>query len=248
MRRVVVLLTACALGAAACGGGDGAEGQILVSAAASLTDAFADVEAAFETANPDTDVVLNLAGSSALREQILEGAPADVFASANQSNMDRVVDAGAAGGEPRVFARNRMQIAVPSGNPAGVTSLDDFADETLLIGLCAEAVPCGGFGREVLTNAGVDPAIDTNEPDVRSLLTKIELGELDAGITYVTDVVSTGGGVDGIDIPEDANVIAVYPIVVLAGAPNPTAAGAFVEFVLSTEGAAILQSFGLEAP
>lgn len=248
MRRVVVLLTACALGAAACGGGDGAEGQILVSAAASLTDAFADVEVAFETANPDTDVVLNLAGSSALREQILEGAPADVFASANQSNMDRVVDAGAADGGPRIFARNRMQIAVPSGNPAGVTSLEDFADETLTIGLCAEAVPCGGFGREVLANAGVDPAIDTNEPDVRSLLTKIELGELDAGLTYITDVVSTGGGVDGIDIPEDANVIAEYPIVVLGGAPNPTAAGAFVEFVLSTEGAAILQSFGFEAP
>ncbi|MEX1279606.1 MAG: molybdate ABC transporter substrate-binding protein [Acidimicrobiia bacterium] len=243
----VALLTAAVLATAACGG-DGVEDEILVSAAASLTDAFGEVARAFEAANPGTDVVLNLAGSSALREQILEGAPADVFASANRSNMDGLVDADAVTGEPRIFARNRMQIAVPAGNPAGVEGLDDLGDDALLIGLCAEEVPCGGFGREVLANAGVDPAVDTDEPDVRSLLTKLELGELDAGLTYVTDVVSAGGGVEGIEIPDDVNVVADYPIAVLAGAPNPDGAAAFVEFVLSGEGAEILRGFGFDTP
>jgi molybdate transport system substrate-binding protein len=226
----------------------GLEGEVLVSAAASLTDAFAEVETQFETANHGVDVVLNLGPSSGLREQILEGAPADVFASANTSNMDQVAEAGEVAGESQVFARNLLQIAVPSGNPAGVTGLEDFGRDELLIGLCAVGVPCGDFAREALANAGVTPSIDTNEADVRALLTKVELGELDAGITYVTDVASTGGAVDGVDIPEDANVVAEYPIAVLANAPNPDAASAFVDFVLSDEGQEILDDFGFAAP
>jgi len=226
----------------------GLEGEVLVSAAASLTDAFAEVEAEFESANPGVDVVLNLAGSSALREQILEGAPADVFASANTSNMDQLAEAGEVARESQIFVRNLLQIAVPSGNPAGVTGLEDFGRDELLIGLCAEDVPCGDFAREALANAGVTPAIDTNEPDVRALLTKVEAGELDAGITYVTDVAPTDGAVDGVDIPEDVNVVADYPIAVLANAPNPDAASAFVDFVLSDEGQAILTKFGFAAP
>jgi molybdate transport system substrate-binding protein len=226
----------------------GLEGDLLVSAAASLTDAFAEVESAFEAANPGVDVLLNLAGSSVLREQILEGAPADVFASANNFNMDQVVEAGEVDGDPEIFVRNLLQIAVPSGNPAGVTGLDDFANVDLLIGLCAEDVPCGDFGRTALENAGVTPAIDTNEPDVRALLTKIEVGELDAGITYVTDVLSTHGAVEGVDIPEEFNVIADYPIATLVNAPNPDAAPAFVAFVLSAEGQAILNSYGFSSP
>jgi molybdate transport system substrate-binding protein len=236
---------------AACGGsGEGveSEGELLVSAAASLTDAFGEIGAAFEAANPGVDVVLNLGASSALREQILEGAPADVFASANTSNMDQVAEAGEVAGEAEIFVTNSLQIAVPAGNPAGVVSLDDFANEELLIGLCAEDVPCGEFGREALASAGVTPSIDTNEPDVRALLTKIEAGELDAGITYVTDVMSTDGAVEGVDIPEESNVVAEYPIAVLAGAPNPDAAAAFVEFVLSEEGQAILTAYGFASP
>lgn len=236
---------------AACGGsGEGveSEGELLVSAAASLTDAFGEIGAAFEAANPGVDVVLNLGASSALREQILEGAPADVFASANTSNMDQVAEAGEVAGEAEIFVTNSLQIAVPAGNPAGVVSLDDFANEELLIGLCAEDVPCGEFGREALANAGVTPTIDTNEPDVRALLTKVEVGELDAGITYVTDVMSTDGAVEGVDIPEESNVVAEYPIAVLAGAPNPDAAAAFVEFVLSEEGQAILTAYGFASP
>lgn len=219
-----------------------------VSAAASLTDAFAEIEVAFEDANPGVDVILNLGGSSALREQILEGAPADVFASANLSNMDQIVDAEAVVGEPTIFARNLLQIAVPPGNPGVVTGLTDFAREELLIGLCAEGVPCGDFAREALAAAGVVPSPDTDEPDVRALLTKIEAGELDAGITYVSDVVSAGGSVEGIDIPEGENVVAAYPIAALAEAASPQESQDFVDFVLSAEGQAILVQHGFAAP
>jgi molybdate transport system substrate-binding protein len=224
----------------------GLAGELLVSAAASLTDAFGEVEASFEAANPGVDVILNLGASSALREQILEGAPADVFASANASNMDQVVEGGEVTGEPEIFVSNLLQIATPPGNPGNVAGLEDFANEALLIGLCAEDVPCGDFGRQALENAGVVPSIDTNEPDVRALLTKVEAGELDAGIVYATDVLSTEGGVEGIDIPEEDNVIAEYPIAALAGAPNADAAAAFVEFVLGSDGQAILAEYGFE--
>jgi molybdate transport system substrate-binding protein len=224
------------------------EDELLVSAAASLTDAFGEVESAFEEENPDVDVVLNLGSSSALREQVLEGAPADVFASANTSNMDQVAQAGELSGEAEIFVTNSLQIAVPTGNPAGVTGLEDFAREELLIGLCAEDVPCGDFGRQALENAGISPSIDTNEPDVRALLTKIEAGELDAGITYVTDVLSSSGTVEGIEIPAEVNVVAEYPIATLAGVPNADAAAAWVEFVLSDEGQAILTSYGFTSP
>ena len=223
-------------------------GRVLVSAAASLTDAFAELERAFESAHPGVDVVLNLGSSSTLRAQILEGAPVDVFASANISNMDQVAAAGGVAGEPRIFARNRLRIAVPKGNPAGVGGLRDFGRGELLLGLCAEEVPCGAFARQALARAGVVAAIDTNERDVRALLTRVELGELDAGIAYVTDVVSSRGGVEGIEIPEEHNVVAEYPIAVLAGAPNPEAAAAFVAFVLSDEAQAILGKHGFIAP
>jgi molybdate transport system substrate-binding protein len=244
--RVMIAGVLLLVGAACASEAD--EGELLVSAAASLTDAFADVEAAFEEANPGIDVILNLGSSSALREQILEGAPADVFASANTSNMDQVAEAGEVTGEAEIFVTNSLQIAVPEGNPADVTGLEDFARDELLIGLCAEDVPCGEFGREALASAGVTPAVDTNEPDVRALLTKIEAGELDAGITYVTDVLPTAGTVEGVDIPEENNVVAEYPIAALGSAPNPDAAAAFVEFVLSEEGQAILTSYGFSPP
>lgn len=227
---------------------DGIAGEILVSAAASLTDAFADVASAFESAHPNVNVRLNFGGSSALRTQILEGAPVDVFASANEANMKRLVAANRVAGEPRIFARNRLQIAVPAGNPAGIAGLDDFADGAPRLGLCAEGVPCGDFARAALTRAGVVPSLDTNEPDVRALLTKIELGELDGGITYVTDVASAGGAVEGIDIPDDVNVVAEYPIAVLVGAPNRRAAEAFVRFVLSGEAGGVLAKYGFTLP
>jgi molybdate transport system substrate-binding protein len=223
------------------------EGDLTVFAAASLTDAFDEVGAAFEEANPDVSIEFNYGASSALREQILAGAPADVFASANTSNMDQVVDTGAAT-DPQDFVTNQLQIVVPAENPGGVAGLDAFADADLLIGLCAEEVPCGEFGREALANAQVTPSVDTNEPDVRALLTKVEAGELDAGIVYVTDVLAASDAVEGIDIPADVNVTATYPIAALSEAGNAEVAAAFVEFVLSDDGQEILESFGFDSP
>ena len=223
------------------------EGDITVFAATSLTDAFTERGTTFESDNPDVAVEFNFGASSALREQILAGAPADVFASANTSNMDEVVDGGAAS-DPQDFVTNLLEIAVPAGNEAGITGLDDFANPDLLIGLCAEEVPCGEFGRDALATAGVTPSIDTNEPDVRSLLTKVEAGDLDAGIVYVTDVMAAGDAVEGIDIPADDNVVATYPIAALTDAASRDVADAFVEFVLSDEGQDVLQSYGFDAP
>ena len=223
------------------------EGDITVFAAASLTDAFDEVGTAFEDANPDVNVEFNYGPSSGLREQIVAGAPADVFASANTSNMDQIVEAGAAD-DPQDFATNLLEIVVPAGNSAGVTGLADFANTDLLIGLCAEEVPCGDFGREALANAEVTPSIDSNEPDVRALLTKIEAGELDAGIVYVTDVRVAGDAVEGIEIPADDNVTATYPLAALTDAGNAEVADAFVEFVLSDDGQEILASYGFDSP
>ncbi|HJQ77494.1 MAG TPA: molybdate ABC transporter substrate-binding protein [Acidimicrobiia bacterium] len=227
---------------------DGGRTEVLVSAAASLSDAFTEMETVFEESNHEVDVLLNFAGSSTLREQILGGAPIDVFASANIPNMELVVNAGLAGADPEVFAHNQLQIAVAPGNPAGITGLSDFGRFELLLGVCARGVPCGDFAREVLAGAGVEPLLDTNEPDVRSLITKIEAGELDAGIVYVSDVVAAGGAVEGVGIPDEHNIVARYPIVVLADAPHPEAASDFVDFALSEGGRSILQHHGFTAP
>lgn len=227
---------------------DAVAGELRVSAAASLTDAFAAVGAAFEQVHPAVDVVLNLAGSATLREQVLEGAPVDVLAAANRATMDAVVERGAVAEAPRPFASNRLEIAVPSGNPAAVSGIADFADENLLLGLCAEGVPCGDLAREALAAADVDAAVDTNEPDVRALATKVAEGELDAGIVYATDVAALSERVDGVAVAAPVGGTARYPIAALREAPNPPAAAAFVSFVLSDPGQAILRDHGFAPP
>lgn len=235
---------------AACGrspDGAGTRRELLVSAAASLTQAFRDMETAFERVSPETDVILNLAGSSRLREQILSGAPVGVLATANPDIMRQVAEAGYLQGPIRVFARNRMAIAVPEGNPGGVRGLRDLAEGELLVGLCVPTVPCGGFARRVLAGAGVQPVVDTEEPNVRALLTKVEASELDAAVVYATDVLGSDG-VEGIPIPEAHNVVAEYPIAVVAGSPDPPSAEAFVSFVLSAEGRRILEQRGFSLP
>jgi molybdate transport system substrate-binding protein len=160
--------------------------------------------------------------------------------------MDLVVSGGAAA-SPKVFATNQLQIAVPLDNPGGVTGIADLADENLLIGLCASGAPCGDFAQAVLDQAGVTAAVDTFEPNVRALLTKIESGDLDAGIVYVTDVAASAA-VTGVEIPANANVTAAYSIAATTGGASPDGAAAFVAFVLSAEGQAIMARHRFGAP
>ena len=187
------------------------------------------------------------APSSGLREDILAGSPADVFASANTSNMDQVVDADAAS-DPEVFVTNQLQIAVPPGNPGEVTGLADFTKADLLIGLCAEEVPCGEFGREALANAGVTPSIDTNAPDVASAA-HADRERRPRRRDRVPHRRPRRGArrCEGIDIPADDNVVAEYPIAALTDAENPEVAEAFVAFVLSDDGQEILTSYGFDS-
>lgn len=244
MRALIVVV----LGIAAMSCDVGGRDELLVSAAASLSLPFAEMAEEFEEAHPEIDVVLNTGSSSSLRDQIVEGASVDVYASADTFNMEVVVDAGLLDGVPIVFATNRMLIAVPPGNPAEISDLGDLARPEFFIGLCAEGVPCGDLARVVLTSEGVEAAVDTNEPDVRSLLTKIEAGELDAGIVYASDVVSAGGAVEGVEFEEADPVVTEYPIGVVAGAKDLTVANAFIGFVTSDRGRAILASHGFSQP
>ena len=252
MRETSALVAAAmTLGLLACGGtgdpGDGSSRTVTVFAAASLTDAFGELADAFEAQSDGTSVELNLAGSSSLREQLLAGAPGDVFAPADAADIERLVEVGAAAA-PRPFARNPLQIAVPSGNPGEVSQLSDLADEDLLVGMCVAEVPCGRLARRAFALAGTTPSVDTEEPDVRALLTKIELGELDAGVVYRTDVLAAGDAVQGIALPADQQVEAVYVIAPLTDARDPRAAEELVAFVLGPEGRRILARHGFEAP
>jgi molybdate transport system substrate-binding protein len=240
--RIAAAVLACAL-AAGCGGSGQAEesgDSLVVFAAASLTDAFTRIGDDVEAASPGLTISFSFAGSSALARQIIEGAPADVFASAAPDNMREVVDAGNADGAPVTFARNQLVIAVPAGNPGRVEGLADLADPELKVALCAEQVPCGAAARTALEAAGVDLTPATLEQDVRATLSKLTLGEVDAALVYRTDVAATSG-VAGIEFPESASAINDYPIVVLNEAP---AAQAFVDYVLSEPGQAVLAEAG----
>jgi len=225
-------------------------GTLTVFAAASLTDVFTDLGERLEADNPDLEVRFTFAGSSALATQITQGAPADVFASANEDQMTVVTDADRADGEPAVFASNALEIAVPAGNPADVTGLADFAREELALAVCAPEVPCGAAAEDVFAAADVTARPDTLEEDVRAALTKVELGEVDAALVYATDVEAAGDSVEGIAFPEAEAEGAVndYPVCVLADAPNADAARAFVELVLSDDGQAALAGAGFRAP
>lgn len=222
-------------------------GQVTVLAAASLQQAFTAIGREFEAANPGTTVVFSFGASSALAQQVTAGAPADVFAAASTATMQQVVDTGAAG-NPTVFATNSMQIAVPPADPGGVTSLADLADPDVTVALCQEQVPCGATALTVLGNAGMTITPVTLEPDVKAVLSKVTLGEVDAGIVYVTDVIAAGDAVRGIAIPADVNASTAYPIATLTGSGNPTAARAFVAHVLSPQGQQVLARNGFGAP
>jgi len=222
-------------------------GTVTVFAAASLTESFSEIEKQFEERNPGVDVVLNLGGSSTLAEQIVQGAPADVFAAANPQTMKTVVDASLAT-EQTIFVTNTLEIVVPAGNPGGVTGLADLARPELAIALCAQEVPCGAATEQAFAAAGLSAAPDTLEQDVKAVLTKVRLGEVDAGIVYRTDVKAAGGDVVGIPFDEAADVVNDYPISTLTDAPNPTVAKAFVEFVLSDAARSVFDEAGFGVP
>ncbi len=181
-------------------------------------------------------------------QQIREGAPADVFASADEPNMQKLVDAGEIAGPPAIFARNRLAIAVAKGNPRRVTGLADLGRPDLTVALCAETVPCGRYARAAFGKAGVTLPTASQELDVKAVLTRVALGEADAGIVYVTDVAAAGGTVEGVTIPDAHNVEARHPIAPLRGAPNPAGARVLVAWVLGAEGQAVLRTFGFAAP
>ena len=226
---------------------DMTSGTVTVLAAASLTDVIDVLAERFEDANADVDVVASYGGSSALAEQVVSGAPVDVFFSANEATMQSVVDAGLAA-DPEVLVTNTLQIAVPAGNPAGITGLADFARPELTIALCDTAVPCGAAAQSLLDLAGAQAQPDTLEEDVRAALTKVSLGEADAALVYVTDVVAAGSAVEGIDVPEAQQVINKYPLTLLAEATNPDAAQAFIDFLRSDEARQVFEVAGFAAP
>jgi molybdate transport system substrate-binding protein len=233
--------------AASSSGGD-LSGTLTVFAAASLTGVFNQLGDRLVQQNPGLDVRFNFAGSSQLATQLTQGAPADVFASANQTQMKVVTDAGLQAADPTVFTENVLEIAVPKGNPGHVTGLRDFANADLTLAVCAADVPCGAAAQQVFKAANVDAKPDTEEEDVKAALTKVQLGEVDAALVYATDVQAAGNDVEGIPFPEAEQAINKYPICTLKSAPDPDAAQAFVDLVNSDEGQQALKAAGFRAP
>jgi molybdate transport system substrate-binding protein len=250
--RLAAVLAVAALVLAACGGGDsgggsgsGSANELKVFAAASLTAAFTDIGKQFTSANGGTKVTFNFAGSQALATQIQQSAPADVFASADLANMGKVKDLV---GTPQNFASNLLAIVVEKGNPKGVKGLDDLASPDLKVVLAAEDVPAGRYAKQALDKAGVKVTPVSQEDNVKAVVTKVSLGEVDAGIVYVTDVTAGGDKVEGVDIPQTQNVTATYPIATVKATKAQDKAQAFMDLVLSAQGQQVLEQYGFLPP
>ena len=225
----------------------GATGAITVFAASSLKESFTAIGTAFGAANPGTKVGFNFGASSTLATQITQKAPADVFASASQKTMDTVTTAGAASG-PTVFAVNTMEIATPASPTVPVTSLADLAKPGVKVVICQKDVPCGAAAAKLFTQNNLTVTPVSEEVDVKAVLSKVVLGEADAGIVYVTDVLAAGAKVKGITIPADVNASTTYPIAALSASKSPDLAKAFVDEVRSADGATALTGAGFEKP
>ncbi len=236
------LLTGC--------GSDGDSKSITVAAASSLGGAFEAAKAAFEAGHPGTSVTLSFGSSSALGQQIIDGAPIDVFASADNQTMQRVADEASGGlaGHAMTFTTNTLEIMVERDNPLGITTLEDLARPGLIYVTCAPEVPIGRYSAEVLSRAGVDVTPSSLEPDAKGIVTKITSGEADAGIVYTTDVVAAGDRASGVVIPMKQNVMASYPIARLHRARHNSTAAAWLDFINGPEGQSILTRFGFIAP
>jgi molybdate transport system substrate-binding protein len=232
-----------------------------VFAAASLKNAFTEIGQKFQQAHSNVTVTFNFAGSQALAQQINQGAPADVFASANQTQMKVVTDAGGADASAsKVFARNLLTVIYPKNNPGQITKLQDLAKSGLRIVLAAPSVPAGQYAVDFLTKASADPSFGADykakvtanvvsyETDVTSVVTKVVQGEADAGIVYVTDAEANASQLGENAIPTNLQTVAVYPIVPLKGSQNAATAQQFVDFVLSADGQAVLAKYGFMPP
>ena len=252
--RALVLLAALATLCSSCGNGDPASssaaalsGTITVFAASSLTAAYTAIGNDFQKSHPGSMVKLSFGGSSTLVAQIQQGAIADLFASADQPNMQKLVDAGLVAGSPSVFAHNRLEIVVAAGNPKHITGLPDLARSGLVVLLCAPIVPCGRYAAQALQKARVSVQPASQETDVKAVVSKVALGEADAGIVYVTDVRAAGAGVQGVDIASGFNVVADYPVAVLKDSQNLPLANAFVAYLLGA-GGQTLARYGFTGP
>lgn len=259
MKRIVViilllsLLTACS--AAPATEPAAPERTLTVFAASSLTGAFSEIGSRFEADNPGVIVTFNFAGSQTLRSQIEQGAEADVFASANMKEMNTLVITSTLVAEdsPQVFLTNHLLVILPAGNPAAIETLEDLSRPGIKLVLAAEDVPVGRYARQALEQLedlygegyrdAVLSNVVSNEDNVKQVVTKVELGEADAGIVYVSDAVAAPD-LERLEIPAEYNVVAEYPIATLTGAPEPDLASAFIAFVLSPEGQSILETWG----
>ena len=256
MRRFAVIAAVLAAAAAAgcssstsspSAGSSPATGTITVFAAASLTESFTQLGKQFEAAHPGDTVKFSFGPSSGLAEQITNGAPADVFASAAPGNMDDVVNAGDAS-SPQNFAKNTMEVATPPSNPAKINSVNDLAKKSVKVALCQPQVPCGAVAAEVFKNAGITVKPVTLQPDVKSVLTQVETGNVDAGMVYVTDVQAAGSKVNGVTIPASDNASTLYPIATINSSKHKSIAQAFMNYVLSPAGQQVLAAAGFEKP
>ena len=260
MRKLVVAIGSAALLLTACGGGQTSSspsttssapkesGTITVLAAASLTTSFNKIKADFESAHPGVTVKLTYDGSSTLVQQITNGAQADVFASADQANMDKVTKAGLNDGTPQLFARNKLEIAVPPSNPKNIAGLADLAKPGVVVVVCADAVPCGAAALKVEQAAGITITPASKETAVTGVLSKVESGDADAGLVYLTDVNSAGSKVKGVPFPEADKAVNDYPITLLKSAPQSALAKEFIEFVRGDQGRKQLGAVGFQLP
>lgn len=230
------------------GGGGPQTGTLHVLAAASLTETFTSLAHDFEAEHPGVKVEVAFDSSATLAEQVNQGAPADVLATADERTMKTVADAGGVAGAPKVFATNHLQLVVPPDNPAGIKSFGDLAKPGVKFVVCVDSAPCGKLATTVLAATGITAKPVSEEVDVKAVLSKVELDEADAGLVYATDAVAAGHKVKAIDVPTANENLNTYPIAALSEAKKPDLARAWVDLVTSARGQRVLADAGFGKP